>query len=347
MSATEKTFDFSPSIYYQRRIDKTLPSLSYRGGDVATWQRRLRRKLKDLLGGPPGRRAALRTHSLWRRETGLGTIEKVVFTSQPGADAPAYVCLPRAAEPPYPFMICVQGHTSGMHLSIAVAREDEATPIRVENDEDLAVGCMARGIAALCIEQRCLGERKERALEKASKHGCLDATVKALMIGETLMAARVLDVDRGIDYLFTRRDADRERIGIIGNSVGGGAAMYSAALLPRIRFAMPSCYFCTFRDSLLAFYHCAENYVPALYRYADMADILGLFAPRPVVVVAGKDDAMYPVAGARKAFKRLQGIYRAAGAEDRCHLVVGDEGHRFYAAQAWPVMLGEIERIRR
>ena len=38
---------------------------------------------------------------------------------------PAYVCLPKNAQPPYTFMICLQGHTTGMHVSIGVEREDE------------------------------------------------------------------------------------------------------------------------------------------------------------------------------------------------------------------------------
>ena len=36
-------------------------------------------------------------------------------------------------------------------------------------------------------------------------------------------------------------------------------------------------------------------------------------------------------------FNPVRQIYQAAGAEDRCRLVVGAEGHRFYAAEAWPV----------
>ena len=36
----------------------------------------------------------------------------------------------------------------------------------------------------------------------------------------------------------------------------------------------------------------------------------------------------------------------ALAAEDRCHLVVGDGGHRFYADLAWPVMLKELDRMK-
>ena len=231
-----------------------------------------------------------------------------------------------------------------MHNSIAVARDDNSEPIEVPGDRDFGLGCMKRGIGALCIEQRSFGERRERVQQKTSAHGCHDATMHALMLGRTLLGERVYDVDRGIDYLLSRGDAHSERIGVMGNSGGGTISLFSAALLPRIAYAMPSCYFCTFRDSVMSIYHCADNYVPGLLKYAEMADVMGLFAPRPVVTVAGKEDGIFPVAGVRKAFRHLKEIYTAAGASQRCHLVVGNGGHRFYAEEAWPVMLEEIAK---
>ena len=203
---------------------------------------------------------------------------------------------------------------------------------------------MARGIAALCIEQRSFGERRERHQERVSTHGCHDATMHALMLGRTLLGERVFDVDRGLDYLETRDDVDWSQVGIMGNSGGGTTSLFSAAVLPRIRYAMPSCYFCTFRDSLMSIYHCADNYVPGLLQYAEMADVMGLFAPRPVVLVAGEHDNIFPIEATRRAFADLQEVYAAAGAGDRCQLVVGSEGHRFYAAAAWSVMLQELQR---
>ena len=71
---------------------------------------------------------------------------------------------------------------------------------------------------------------------------------------------------------------------------------------------------------------------------------MGLFAPRPVVIVAGEQDEIFPIDATRRAFDNLKAIYEAAGAGDRCHLVVGSGGHRFYAADAWPVMFLELER---
>jgi pimeloyl-ACP methyl ester carboxylesterase len=102
---------------------------------------------------------------------------------------------------------------------------------------------------------------------------------------------------------------------------------------------MPSCYFCTFAASIMSIHHCLCNYVPGLLAEAEMADVLGLFAPRPVVVVAGEQDHIFPIEATGRAFERLRRIYAAAGVPDACRLVVGDAGHRFYADEAWPEML--------
>jgi dienelactone hydrolase len=164
----------------------------------------------------------------------------------------------------------------------------------------------------------------------------------ALMLGRTLLGERVYDVDRGIDYLASRGDADMRRVGVMGNSGGGTISLFAAALLPRIAFAMPSCYFCTFRDSIMSIYHCADNYIPGLLQVAEMSDIMGLFAPKPVVLVAGREDPIFPIAATQRAFKALKRIYDACGAKAHCHLVIGNGGHRFYAEDAWPVMMKEM-----
>ncbi|MCL5269098.1 MAG: hypothetical protein M1457_00745 [bacterium] len=339
-----ESFHLSPSEYHRWLMDRIRPALAWGGGDVAAWQERLREKLREVIGLPPQGVAPLAPRSLWKREHPLGTIEKIAFAGEPFADITAYVCLPKNIPPPYPFTICLQGHSTGMHVSIAVQREDETKPLAVEGDRDFALGTMARGMAALCIEQRSFGERREQLQQQVSRDGCHDAVMQALMLGRTLAGERVGDVDRAIDYLAWRGDADMDRVGVMGNSGGGTISIYSAALLPRIRFAMPSCAFCTYRESIMSIYHCADNYLPGLLRWAESADVLGLFAPRPLVVVAGREDPIFPIAGVRRAFEKLSAIYAAAGAADRCLLVVGDGGHRFYADAAWPPLLAFLRQ---
>jgi dienelactone hydrolase len=338
-----KAFHFSPSECHRHLTAHTPQALAYRGGDVRAWQRKLRAKLRELvMSNLPRTRGPLRVRRLWSRAHPLGRIEKIVFTAEPHADVNAFVCLPKDVKPPYAWFICVQGHSTGAHNSIAVDREENTKPIQVAGDRDFGLGCMARGMAALCVEQRSFGERREQTQSARSKSMCQEATMHALLLGRTLLGERVYDVERALDYLWTRPDVDRRRVGVTGNSGGGTTSLFAAALLPRLRFAMPSCYFCTLRDSIMSIHHCECNYVPGLYRWAEMADILGLFAPKPVVVVAGAQDDIFPVAAVRREFARLRRIYKAAGAAGRCHLVVGSEGHRFYAREAWAVMGREV-----
>jgi dienelactone hydrolase len=337
-------FHFSPSLYHQALQKNLSPALAYNGQDLKSWQRTLRKKIKELIGLPTNPKGDLRVRSLWKRNHALGTIEKIAFTSEPYVDVPAYVCLPAKGSPPYPFMICLQGHSTGMHNSIAVTFDDESKEMAVSGDRDFAMGCMQRGFGALCIEQRSFGLRQERLQKQRSTTSyCHEAAMHSLMLGRTLIGERVYDVDRGIDYLMSRDDVDTNRIGVMGNSGGGTVSIYASALLPRIQFAMPSCAFGSFRDTIMAIYHCECNYIPGILKWADMSDIAGLFAPRPMVIVSGKNDEIFPIKSARSQFSKLKEIYRAAGAEEQCKLVVGPEDHRFYANQGWSALLKLID----
>jgi dienelactone hydrolase len=308
--------------------------------DFAAWQRKLRSKLKSLLGEMPTDRVPLKPCTLWTQKTELGTIEKVAFTSEQDADVLAYVCLPKDVKPPYTFVICLQGHSTGMHNSIGVELDDETKIKVIEGDRNFAIHCMQRGMAALCIEQRAFGYRAEKHQKIKSDQTCHDAAMHALMLGRTLAGERVWDVDRGIDYLQSRGDCNMKTIGIMGNSGGGSISTLAAATLPnRIAFAMPSCSTCTYAQSIMSIYHCADNYIPDLLNWAESGDIIGLIAPRPLVLVAGKEDEIFPLPGVKKAFKQVKAIYTAAGAPQNVKLVLGEGGHRFYAQPSWKAML--------
>ncbi len=341
MDQSQDEFAFSPSRLHREMGKACRQALRYDGGDVVAWQDRLRACLQTLTGyyGDTATRAPLDVRSLWRREHApLGTIEKIVFRSEANVDVPAYVCLPGEPAPPYTWFICLQGHTTGMHNSIAVERDDETVPLAQEGDRDFGLGCMRRGIAALCLEQRSFGLRQERIQPQSLDYLCHQAAMNALMLGTTLLAERVFDVDRAIDYLAQRGDADMARIGVMGNSGGGTTTLFAAALLPRVRAAMPACSFSTFQASIQSMFHCVCNYVPGILPVAEMGDIAGLIAPRPLVIVSGARDGIFPLAAARSEFAHAQSIYRAAGAPANCRHVVGEGGHRFYASDAWPVM---------
>jgi hypothetical protein len=84
--------------------------------------------------------------------------------------------------------------------------------------------------------------------------------------------------------------------------------------------------------------HCADNYIPGILKVAETYELAGLVAPRRLLIVAGETDDIFPIDGVREAFEKAKAIFLAAGCEDNVRLVVGPEGHRFYADLAWPVI---------
>ena len=126
--------------------------------------------------------------SIYHRELSARTEQALRYR---GGDVPAYLCVPKTTPPPYTAFICLQGHTTGMHNSIAVAYEDEAKPIVAEGDRDFGLGCMARGIVALCIEQRSFGERCHHAIGEGGHRFYSDAFLAGLgyVSGESTIVA--------------------------------------------------------------------------------------------------------------------------------------------------------------
>jgi hypothetical protein len=68
-----------------------------------------------------------------------------------------------------------------------------------------------------------------------------------------------------------------------------------------------------------------------------MGDLGCLIAPRPLVVVCGIKDKIFPLHGVEKSFEIIKSAYQKSGKEELCHLVKGDGGHQFYPDDAWPV----------
>jgi pimeloyl-ACP methyl ester carboxylesterase len=129
---------------------------------------------------------------------------------------------------------------------------------------------------------------------------------------------------------------DTNCISLMGHSGGGTATAYAAALEPRLSLAMPCCAMCAYTASIGAVAHCTCNYVPGIAEYFDMGDLMAMACPMPFVQVSGVHDTDFLFRGAQDVFAQGKRAYDGIGASDRCVFVRGEEGHRFYADQAWP-----------
>src|SRR6185295_16648467 len=149
-----------------------------------------------------------------------------------------------------------------------------------------------------------------------SSAACQPAAGGAMLVGQTMIGWRVWDVMRTVDYIATRSELDSSRVGCMGISGGGTVTLFSTALEPRLRVAMVSGYLNTFRDSVGSLSHCIDNYVPGILNWAEMYDLAGLIAPRPLFVESGDRDNIFPIKASIESFKNVQEIYRVFGATD-------------------------------
>ena len=227
-----------------------------------------------------------------------------------------------------------------MHISIGYQKY-EGDAEMIAGDRNFAIQAIKEGYAALVIEQRCFGERLEDEGNSNADPICHRSAMSAIMLGRTMIGERVWDVSRAIDTLMNFKEIDTDKIGCMGNSGGGTITFYASCIDERIKVCMPSCSICTFEDSLIPIVHCVCNFIPGIMKYFDMGDLACLISPRPLIVVAGRKDDIFPIDGAIKAYNTIEQVYKAAGAAENCRLVIGKEGHQFYAKQGWSAF-GEL-----
>lgn len=321
--------------YIRERIQKhSTPSMRYDGKeDFGEWQKKAYAKLWKVLG--LNQMEVCEDDFLIEKEEQKEGYKKVVFSfqSEEGYYVPCCALFPDEMHQPQKVVICLQGHSTGMHISYGEPKfpEDEDS---ISRDAAFALDALKEGYAAICLEQRYMGSCGQLP---AGNPSCWEGTaLPTLLLGRTTIGERVWDVMRLIDVIEKHfKMLDKDNIVCLGNSGGGTVTFYTACLDKRIKCAVPSCSVCTFKDSIGAMRHCICNYIPDIARYFDMGDLGGLIAPRNLVVVNGEKDEIFPDFGVRESYKIIQKAYEVSGAPDKCRLVTGEGGHRFYKAIAW------------
>jgi len=304
------------------------------------WQRALRFKLGELIGHFPDARGPLHAQTLEVREFPKYKREKFVFESRPGVAVLGYLITPTNARPPLPTVICIPGHGRGVDDIVGI---DEHGNDRTGNpgyQQDFALQVAERGLAAVAIEPMAFGCRRDPLTRKKgpSAYACQPVAGSALLYGETMIGWRVYDVMRTIDWIETRAELNAKRVGCMGISGGGTCTLFAAAMEPRIRAAMVSGYLNTFRSSIMSMSHCIDNYVPGILQWAEMYDVAGLIAPRPLFSEGGDRDPIFPVEAARESFARVKDMYQVFGAPDAVQQEIFPGVHEFHGARGLPFL---------
>src|SRR5260370_1474502 len=336
-----KNFDpvaFSRHLYESAPLRLTFRAQTRKQAEA--WQKKLHAKLIELLGPFPASSPSLNSQTLEVREFPSYRREKFIFESSPGLHVLGYLLTPSSAKPPYATVVSVPGHGRGVDDIIGV---DENGSDRTNKDgyqHDFAIQAAEHGMATVAIEPIAFGCRRDPLTRKKGlkQSACQPVAGAALLLGQTMIGWRVNDVMRTIDWIGTRKELDVSRVGCMGISGGGTCTLLSAALEPRIRAAMVSGYLNTFRDSVFSLSHCIDNYVPGILNWAEMYDIAGLIAPRPLFAESGERDDIFPIEASRASFARVKKVYEVFGAGDRAVQETFDDTHSFHGRKGLPFL---------
>lgn len=329
--------------FTQQLMKKIVPKMAfYDTSDYEKWKEEAYGKLEELLALP-----------LPDCEDDFTIVEDVQddnyrsiifrFQTEPGYYQKCTMLVPNERNGAIPAVICLQGHSTGAHISLGKAKFDGDAG-NIARGMDSALQAVKQGYCAIAMDQRYMGENGQ--IESGSP-ACYrrNAALPSVLIGRTAIGERVWDVHRLIDVVerYLTEYVDAERIICEGGSGGGTTTFYAACYDERIKMAIPRCAISRFDDSIVPMNHCCCNYVPNIRTYFDMGDLGCLIAPRPVFVVSGKMDEIFPVEGAKASVDIMKIAYRKLGAEENCCHIIGDGGHQPFPDVVWPVVKKYIE----
>ncbi len=201
---------------------------------LEAWQKKTRNRLIELLGGlPPGR--DLNPRVVGKLERGDYRVEKIIFESQPRLYVTANLYLPAwkpkgAVSPAFigPIGHWIEGKTN-------------------EDYQRLGMEMARHGYILFTYDPIGQGERQEYwdpviGQDRPGGSGTTSHTLIAhqcFVVGDTLTRHFVLDGMRAIDYLLTRPEVDKHRIGSIGGSGGGTLTRFISAVDERVGISIP------------------------------------------------------------------------------------------------------------
>jgi dienelactone hydrolase len=284
------------------------------------WRLRLAARLDHALGPQPDA-VPLAVEVLDSVDCGTYRRDHVVYDSERFMSVPAYLLVPHDRHEPGPAMLAVHGHGPGKDETCAVVETEDP-------DNGYGHALAEQGYVVLAPDLRTFGERAE--WNPPDIYACNLQFVQASMLGYVPLALDLWDLARGLDLLCADPLVDEHRIGMVGLSFGATCTLFLAALDQRISAAVVSCYFNSWKDcAAIPWNMCGSQVTSGIVRAFDHADLAASIAPRPLLVQSGTEDAIFPVAAARREMMKVRAVYDDLGAPGNVEHDVFEGGHRF------------------
>ncbi len=310
-----------PNKQYQAFIQKQAAELRKNDKAPATadeWTKQeaeLRKNLLAAWGGFPEKPCDLdpKQHGDPLKRDGY-TVEKITIQTRPGVRMTANLYVPDGAKKkPAPAILQVHGHWKG-------AKQDPVVQSR-------CIGAAKLGFVVLCVDAFGAGERGV-GTALGEYHGDMTAAT-LLPLGLPLSGLQVYENMRAVDYLETRPEVDKTKIGITGASGGGNQTMYAGAWDKRFKCVVPVCSVGTYQ-AYLQTACCMCEVVPGALRFTEEWAVLALVASRALMVVnATKDGIQFSVGEAKKSLALTAPVFKLLGKPDNLQHAIFDGPHDY------------------
>jgi dienelactone hydrolase len=312
----------TPSETYQQWLKDTAHRLSTghpipsTAAEARSRAAEIRRKIAEAEGSWPRDKAPLDPQVRGTLQRDGYRVEHLIFQTRAGCYATSSVYVPTSSPGPFPAVLCVHGHWRG-------ARRDPVVQSR-------CIGLAKLGFVALTLDAWGAGERGSQIGSNEYHGGLLGSSLWP--VGTPLHAMQLYDNVRALDYLQSRPDVIPGKIGCTGASGGGNQTTYISAFDERIQCAVPVCSVGTF-ESYLTTASCVDEVLLGGLTIAEEGDLLGMVAPRWLMIVTATRDAYHFGPGpSGEAFKRAQGWFRAQGVEGQARHSLFESGHDYNQA---------------
>jgi cephalosporin-C deacetylase-like acetyl esterase len=237
------------------------------------------------------------------REEGL-IRRKLSYRTEHDSRVTAWLLLPdRDSEERRPAALCLQQTTD--------VGKDEPAGVRGDPELHYALELARRGWVTLSPDYPSFGEH---AWDFATHPEYASGTMKAIW-----------DNVCAVDLLQGLPGVDPERIAVIGHSLGGHNAIFTALFEPRLKAVVSSCGFCTFtRDDIPSW--TGPRYMPRIAEQFgndvsrvpfDFPELVAAIAPRPFLAIAATQDSDFDVEGVRQTLASARAVYDLLGVGDR------------------------------
>lgn len=286
--------------------------------DIQQYQKEIRQQLITQLGGFPAR-TPLNAQVISKIEETNYRIELLQFESQPNHHVTANLYVPHGTGP-FPAVIVSSGHSR--------------TGKTADYNQRFGIAMAENGIMAMCYDPIGQGERSQiigsngqPEFEATTEEHFLVGT-GSILVGRNTATYRIWDAMRALDYLESRDDVNKERLGMLGCSGGGTLTSYMMALDDRIYCAAPACYLTTFEHLVqtLGPQDSEQNIFSQLALGIDQSDYVLLRAPKPTLISATTED-FFGISGTWINFRQNKRSYTRLGFSERLEIVEADGTH--------------------